>query len=169
MKDEWWNAIVGCDRAYDGLFYYGVSSTGIFCKPSCRSKTPRKDKTVIFGNVQEALLAGFRSCKRCCPEEFEYNPDARLVDKVTSLIKENYHSPLSLEELAQPLAVSPSHLHRIFKRVTGMTPNEMLTRTRINEAKHLLETYPTKSITEVAFEVGYQSLSHFSVTFKKAT
>ncbi|MCL6516648.1 Ada metal-binding domain-containing protein [Alicyclobacillus sp.] len=68
MPEDLWHAIVNCDVAYDGRFYYGVVSTGVFCRPSCRSKTPKREHVRIFLTTGEARAAGFRPCKRCKPD-----------------------------------------------------------------------------------------------------
>ncbi len=65
---EKWQAVVNCDKGYDGLFFYGVTTTGIFCRPACRAKTPRRENVVFFGNAEQAIEAGFRPCKKCRPD-----------------------------------------------------------------------------------------------------
>ncbi len=78
MQDEMWTAIINCNPAYDGRFFYGVVTTGIFCRPSCKSKNPKKEHVRIFQSAQEAVGAGFRPCKRCQPDQMVW-PDGSSV------------------------------------------------------------------------------------------
>ncbi|MCL6516792.1 Ada metal-binding domain-containing protein [Alicyclobacillus sp.] len=72
VNDAQWRAIVNCDAAFDGQFFYGVTSTGVFCRPSCRSRTPRRENVRIFHSNREAQAAGFRPCKHCHPETLHF-------------------------------------------------------------------------------------------------
>jgi AraC family transcriptional regulator of adaptative response / methylphosphotriester-DNA alkyltransferase methyltransferase len=169
MDAALWNAIVNCETTFDGQYFYGVLTTGIFCRPSCKSRTPRRENVRIFRSVEEAQAAGFRPCKRCCPERGTHGPDAELVDATKALIAKHYAEPLTLQTLAGELVVSPFHLHRLFKRLTGTTPAEFILRTRIQAAAHALKAEPTRTITDIALGVGFRSASHFSSVFRKVT
>lgn len=83
---EKWQAVASCDSKYDGMFFYGVKTTGIFCRPSCKSRTPIRANVIFFDNVVNAIEAGFRSCKRCCPDKIVFEPDLELVKKVNHII-----------------------------------------------------------------------------------
>jgi AraC family transcriptional regulator of adaptative response / methylphosphotriester-DNA alkyltransferase methyltransferase len=164
-----WKAIVNCEPTFDGQYVYAVTTTGIFCRPSCRSRTPKPENVRIFRSPDEALAAGFRPCKRCRPEENAFGPDAALVEQAKAIIEQRYPEPLTLETLAKELLVSPYHLHRIFKRWTGITPAKYILQKRLQAAEAALRTDSPNSVTEVALAVGFRSASHFTVVFRKAT
>ncbi|UOF90048.1 bifunctional transcriptional activator/DNA repair enzyme AdaA [Fodinisporobacter ferrooxydans] len=167
MDKALWRAIINCDTTFDGEYYYAVKTTGIFCRPSCRSRTPRPENVLIFNSVNEAKAAGFRPCKRCRPDESPLGPDATLVEHAKSIIELRYHEPLTLNTLAQNLKISPYHLHRVFKRLTGFTLAECIFQRRIHAAEEALRTEPFRTVTEIALAVGFRSLSHFSTVFRK--
>jgi AraC family transcriptional regulator, regulatory protein of adaptative response / methylphosphotriester-DNA alkyltransferase methyltransferase len=169
MDEAIWKAILNCEPTFDGQYYYAVLTTGIFCRPSCRSRTPKRDNVRIFSSIQEAVQAGFRPCKRCRPDERPHCPDIELVMQMKDLIQRRCHERLTLSTVAKQLSISPYHLHRVFKRVTGMTPAQYIFRTRITRAMESLKHEHSKSIADIAFELGFRSLSHFSVVFRRAT
>jgi AraC family transcriptional regulator of adaptative response / methylphosphotriester-DNA alkyltransferase methyltransferase len=164
-----WRAIVNCDPTFDGQYVYAVTTTGIFCRPSCRSRTPKPENVRIFHSPDEALAAGFRPCKRCRPEENAFGPEAALVEQAKAIIEQRYPEPLTLGTLAKQLSVSPCHLHRMFKRWTGITPAKYILKQRLQAAEAALRTDSPSSITEVALAVGFRSASHFTAVFRKAT
>lgn len=163
--EEQWQAIVGNDAAYDGLFYYAVRTTGIFCRPSCKSKAPSAGNVRLFRSSEQAQAAGFRPCKRCRPTGKRL-PDDEWVATLTAYIDGRYTEPLSLEHLAEAGHGSPYHLHRIFKRVTGVTPVEYIQRKRVGRAQELLESTDLP-VTEVGLQVGWANTSYFITVFKK--
>lgn len=154
-----WKAIINNDSSYNGSFYYGVITTGIFCRPSCKSKSPRKEHVRIFKNTEDAISAKFRPCKRCRPDGSKL-PDEEWVDYAVHLIEEHYAESLTLPLLSEMLHASPYHLHRMFKRIKGMTPAEYLKQTRIQAAKLLLQE-PSNRILDVAISTGFPNASHF--------
>jgi AraC family transcriptional regulator of adaptative response / methylphosphotriester-DNA alkyltransferase methyltransferase len=165
MTEEMWEAIITCDPTYDGSFFYGVKTTGIFCRPSCKSKNPKREHVLVFSSIQEAASANFRPCKRCRPTDL-YLPDEELVQNAVELIECRYHETLTLQVLADQLHISPYHLHRTFKRITGHTPAEHIRTTRLTQAKKLLvET--DQAITDIAMAVGFSNVGHFSTVFQK--
>lgn len=154
---------------YDGKYYVGIRTTGIVCRPSCRSRLPNPENVHLFPSVQAALEAGFRPCKRCKPETpSQHGPDAELAEAVVELIRGRYSEPLTLQTIASELIMSPYHLQRVVKRVTGLTPAKHLQQIRMEKAKVLLRS-SDRSVSEVAFAVGFKNVSHFSASFKKAT
>lgn len=163
MQEYMWEAIVQCDRLYDGKFYYGLTTTKIFCRPSCKSRTPKRENTKVFSSVSEANTAGFRSCKRCKPEKL-YAPDGEIVHNVKLFIHHHFNEPITLNKIAEEVHISPYHLHRTFKKIVGTTTSDYLLQKRMKVAKKLLKT-TDKSITEIAFNVGYHNTSHFSTVF----
>ena len=169
MEQEQWKAIVMCDEEYDGRFLYGVMKTGIFCRPSCKSRTPKKENVRIFTSLDEARAAELRPCKRCRPEEQAWRgSNEELVKRAREIMERSYQEALSLNEVANRLFVSPYHLHRTFKKIVGATPAQYLNVQRMAAAKRLL-TETELSVTEVAFAAGYQTAAHFSAVFRKET
>ncbi|MVP01849.1 bifunctional transcriptional activator/DNA repair enzyme AdaA [Paenibacillus lutrae] len=167
ISDEQWRAIIHNDPAYDHKFFYAVKSTGIFCRPSCKSRPPRKENVRIYGNAKEALEARFRPCKRCKPTG-ERLPDHEWAVQITRCIEMNYMEPLTLNILADMCHGSPYHLQRTFKRVMGITPTEYIQRQRTARAiEYLIHT--EKAIHEIAVNVGIANTPYFITLFKKST
>ena len=167
MTDEQWQAITSNDKSYDDIFIYAVKSTGICCRPSCKSRDPKKENVRIFNNVDEALSEGFRPCKRCKPGGIRM-PDEEWVVQIKEYITTNYAKPLSLEVLADMCHGSPYHLQRTFKRIVGLTPAEYIQQIRISIAMKKLQT-ETKTVAEIGFDVGLSNTPYFITLFKKVT
>ncbi len=165
MLEEHWNAIIQCESSYDGHFFYAVKTTGIFCRPSCKSREPKKDNVLVFLTVDAAMEAGFRACKRCRPDQFRW-PAEELVHKTKEYIDTYYSEPLTLGGIAKALHINQYHLHHVFKRIAGLTPVEYLRDKRLTEAKQLLQD-TVLNVTEVAVSVGFISAAHFSTLFRK--
>ena len=167
LTDEIWQAIVGNNAAYDGRFFYAVRTTGIFCRPSCRSKPPKRDNVQLFEHAEQALAARYRPCKRCKPTGLRL-PDEEWIGWLTAYIEEHYQEELTLEALAEISHGSPYHLHRTFKRITGLTPTLYLQHLRIDKAKaQLIET--AHPIAVIGMQVGLHSTPYFVTLFKKLT
>lgn len=167
MNEEMWNAIIHNDSTYDGTFYYGVVTTGIFCRPSCKSKNPNKDHVKIFRTADQALSESFRPCKRCKPDG-QRLPDEEWVTQITGFIERHYPEPLTLQVLADTLHASPFHLQRTFKRIQGMTPAEYVQHIRLEEAKERLRK-TDQAVTDIATSVGIPNAGHFATVFHKKT
>jgi AraC family transcriptional regulator of adaptative response / methylphosphotriester-DNA alkyltransferase methyltransferase len=167
LTDERWQAIIDNDAAYDGHFFYAVKTTGIFCRPSCKSRPPKKENVELFQTVDQALSAIFRPCKRCKPTG-QRLPDVEWVALVTEYMDRNYMETLTLETLADICHGSPYHLHRTFKKVKGFTPVEYIQRIRIGKAKEQLIS-SDKPITMVGVSVGMPNTPYFITLFKKKT
>ncbi|SFT00425.1 bifunctional transcriptional activator/DNA repair enzyme AdaA [Marininema halotolerans] len=162
-----YETILQRDTRYDGQYYVGIVSTGIFCRPSCRSRTPKPENVRVYPSMDEARQAGFRPCKRCRPDHpSPHGPDAKLAQTIKGLIQQRYQENWTLTIFADELKISPYHLQRVFRRVTGTTPAKELLHTRVTVAKQLL-SQSHSSITSIAKKVGYQNTSHFSAVFKK--
>jgi AraC family transcriptional regulator of adaptative response / methylphosphotriester-DNA alkyltransferase methyltransferase len=167
VDNEMWQAIITSDPTYDGKFYYAVKTTGIFCRPSCKSKNPMKEHVMIYTTTEQAEAANFRPCKRCRPDGKRL-PDEEWVEQITELLGQRYNQQLTLPIIAELLHASPYHMHRTFKRIMGVTPAEYIHQKRMTAAKKLLsETGLT--ITEVAMNVGFLNAAHFSTAFQKNT
>ncbi|MGE5675577.1 MAG: Ada metal-binding domain-containing protein, partial [Mycobacterium leprae] len=95
MQEEEWRAITQCDPAYDGQFYYAVKTTGIFCRPSCKSRVPNRGNVIVFHSAHAAVEAGFRACKRCRPDQC-HGPAAELVQRALDYMAVHYSEPLTL-------------------------------------------------------------------------
>ena len=113
--EEMWEKIIACDRKYDGLFYTAVKTTKIFCRPSCKSRKPKKGNVEFFHDMSEVEKAGFRACKRCRPE-VEHSPHTELVRKVIAFLVSQYKQKLELQDIANHVGVSPFYLERLFKQ-----------------------------------------------------
>lgn len=167
MTEEQWQAILQNDVAYNDIFFYAVKTTGIFCRPSCKSKAPNRENACVFQNAEQALAAGFRPCKRCKPTG-ERLPDKEWVAVMTEYIDHNYMAPLTLETLAEVCHGSPYHLHRTFKKVTGITPVDYIQQKRIAKASEYLLT-TEQAVAEIALRVGLPNTSYFITLYKKKT
>ena len=119
--DDRWQSVVDRDADADGQFVFAVQTTGIFCRPSCRAKHALRKNVSFFADARQALAAGFRPCKRCQPDkDSAHQHRLEKISHACQLLEQE--SPLTLDELAQQVAMSPYHLHRLFKATTGMTP-----------------------------------------------
>lgn len=167
MEEAIWQAIISNDSSFDGKFYYGVRTTGIFCRPSCKSRNPKQEHVMIFKNAGEAAAQRFRPCKRCKPTQFE-SPEEEWVRHIAQTIDTYYQEPLTLLSLANKLHASPYHMSRIFKRIMGVTPIVYLQNKRISSAQRLL-IQTEMPVTAVAHQVGFPNPSHFSTVFLSRT
>lgn len=165
-EEEKWNAVVQCNRNYDGIFFYGVKTTGIFCKPSCKSKEPKRSNIKFFDNIGDAYAYGLRPCKRCRPDLLDFNPIEDFIKKAKDIFDTYYanHEKLKLE--LSKLGVSQNHLIQLFHKKYKITPVKYLNQLRIEKALHLLAT-TDKSIMNIALLCGFQSLSNFYDSFKR--
>lgn len=162
-----WEATIKCDQAYDGQFFYAVKTTRIFCRPSCKSKTPNIENICFFNRSKDAIKQGFRPCKRCNPEQLSYyNPQQSIVNEVIEYLEKNFQYKITLFEIATHIGVSPYHLNRTFKEKQQMTPHQYLENIRINKAQQQL-IFTDLSVTEICFEVGYNNFSSFYRQFNK--
>ncbi|MEQ9402785.1 MAG: trifunctional transcriptional activator/DNA repair protein Ada/methylated-DNA--[protein]-cysteine S-methyltransferase [Cyclobacteriaceae bacterium] len=163
--DEMYNALVDKDSHYEGIFIVGVRTTGIFCRPTCSARKPKKENVEFFETVSEALKNGYRACKICRPmKAFGENPEW-----LVPLLKEVEKHPERKwkdHELTQ-MGYSPSRIRRYFKKQHGITFQAYLRMNRINQA--FLKIKEGDSVTSAAFSNGYDSLSGFTETYKNMT
>jgi AraC family transcriptional regulator of adaptative response/methylated-DNA-[protein]-cysteine methyltransferase len=167
-EQEKWDAVVNNNSAMDGLFYYAVKSTGVFCRPSCRSRRPSRENVLFFDAAEEAMAAGFRPCKRCRPELAAYQPLSEIAREAKRLI-ECY--PFEKERLAEELGslgVSGRRLTQLYKQEYGMTPSAYADKLRMEAAKERLRKSGA-SVTDIAYSLGFESLSAFFAFFRKNT
>lgn len=165
---EKWQAVISCEKSYDGIFYYGVKTTGIFCRPSCKAKAPIQGNALFFNSSTEAMEAGFRPCKRCCPDKAVFEPDLELVNKAKEIFDADYDNKIDMGNIAKQLGVSTNYMTRLFKKQYCLTPTQYITGLRINKAAELLEQ-TEKDILEIAYMTGFKSLSNFYKCFREKT
>jgi AraC family transcriptional regulator of adaptative response/methylated-DNA-[protein]-cysteine methyltransferase len=158
-SDPRWTAVAARDAAWDGRFFYSVRTTGVYCRPSCAARTPRPENVAFHATAAAAERAGFRPCKRCRPGELPLA--ARRAAKVAELCRfiESAERAPTLEELARRVAMSPSHLHRRFKDVTGLTPKAYAAAHRAQRLRGALGRGET--VTAAIYDAGYGSNGRF--------
>ncbi len=152
-----WSTIVRRARDIDDDFVYGVRTTGIYCRPNCSSRKPRRENIEFFDTAADAEKAGFRPCKRCHPRE---DIDQRLlvVQAACRRIENSDRSP-GLRELADDVGMSQSHFHRLFRSLSGVTPKEYSEAVKANRVREgLLKGEP---VTSVMYRAGFSSSSRF--------
>lgn len=167
--DICYRALKTRDRAFDGRFFVGVTSTRIYCRPICPARTPRRDRCLFFPHAASAEAAGFKPCLRCRPD---LAPGNSSVDAVAAVAKRATrlmasHPGLGTEELAARLGVSSRHLRRALKSVLGLTPTQLRRRQRLREAKRLLRE-TNLPLARVALASGFRSLRRFNDEFRRA-
>ena len=154
MKGDWqYSAVKEKNSAFDGIFYFGVRTTGIFCRPSCSSKTPKQENVSFFGSVDAAKAAGFRPCLRCQPTNVEFsNKNTEMVARAFAALQSDENDIATIDELSGYLKVSTGHLQRVFKDVLGLSPKEVMDNMRIENFKeNVRETDVTTSLYESGF------------------
>lgn len=157
-SDRHWRALVERDKAYDGTFFYGVSTTGIYCRPSCASRAPKRDNVVIFARPADAEAQGFRACKRCRPSVGE-SATEEMVARARTIIDQRLEADpdarLKLGELAAEVGWSVGHLQRTFTRMVGVSPRAYVDARRTEQAKRALRQGDT--VLDATFEGGFGS------------
>jgi AraC family transcriptional regulator of adaptative response/methylated-DNA-[protein]-cysteine methyltransferase len=150
--------VLARDRQLDGAFVFAVRSTGIYCRPSCPARRPRRTQVMFFPLPEAAERAGFRPCRRCRPQEAApRDPHAELVRRVCHWIQASEEGPVTLPDLAAEAGVSPSYLQRTFKRLMGITPREYAAARRLQGLKARLRE--GQDVTSALYEAGYGSSS----------
>lgn len=154
-----WAACQRRDRAADGHFLYGVLTTGVFCRPSCGARRPRRDNVRFYDDPEAARRAGLRACRRCRPDGAgELERQAALIERACRRI-ERAASPPRLDALAREAGLSRFHFHRLFKRVTGLTPGEYRSAQRAARVRAGLRA--ARSVTAALYDAGYGSNGRF--------
>lgn len=152
--DACWDAFLRRDRAFDGRFVGAVLTTGIYCKPSCAARHPRRENMIFLPDPAAARMAGFRACLRCRPDEV--GRDRLAVEAAIAFIRAA-ETPPPLEAVASHAGYAPHHFHRLFKRETGMTPAAYARSLRAERLKSALEE--GGSVTGAIYEAGYNAPS----------
>lgn len=167
-EEEKWKAVLSCDTTYDGQFFYGVKTTGIFCRPSCKSKDPKQKNIVFFDTEEQARENGFRPCKRCRPDVLEYEPQKEKAEKIKLIYDRYFSDHNQLQEELKKLTLSRNRIIQLFQSQYEKTPVEYLNELRIMSAKQLLrQTQDT--ILQIALQSGFESLSTFYAQFRRLT
>lgn len=150
-------AVCNRDKQAIGCFYYAVESTGVYCKPACASRLPKPENVRFYDSCAEAELAGFRACKRCKPnaQTAEKGLSGMIVDACRQI--EETDSDTKLKSLAECFGLSPSHFHKVFKEIVGITPKQYAAALQSRRFRDNLKT--TRSITEAIYESGFSSSS----------
>jgi len=157
-NDQLWQAVVAKDARFDGQFVFAVSSTGVYCRPSCPSRRAHRERVKFFDLPEAAEQAGFRACLRCQPRRARImDPQVELVQRVCRLLNSNESESLKLAELATQAGVSQFHLQRTFKRVMGISPRQYLAARKIDNFKTLVRK--GESVTTSLYESGFNSSS----------
>src|SRR5436190_11280659 len=154
--DTAWAAFMRRDRGWDGQVIGAVKTTGIYCKPSCPARRPKREHVEFFASAEEARVAGYRSCLRCKPDEV--GRDREAVAKAVKLI-ERTEEPLTLDELADAVGYAPHHFQRIFKRDLGVSPAEYARGLRTRRAETALKA--NGRVTDAIYDAGYSAPSGF--------
>ena len=152
-----WQAVQSRDASQDGAFVFAVSSTGVYCRPSCPSRRPRRENVSFFHRPEEAERAGFRACLRCRPKTLNGSPRTQMVRAVCRYLEHHLDEPLTLAKLGAEFHQSPFHLQRIFKSVLGITPKSYADSCRMNQLKSNLRA--GHSVTRAMYDAGYSSSS----------
>jgi AraC family transcriptional regulator of adaptative response/methylated-DNA-[protein]-cysteine methyltransferase len=157
--DQRWNAVQQRHKEADGVFYYAVRTTGVYCRPSCAARMPRRENVRFFAEPAAAEKAGFRACKRCRPNAAAPSEDqAALVAKACRTIEQAEEVP-TLGQLASEAGLSRFHFHRVFKRVTGLAPKAYAAALRAQRVRERLTD--SGSVTAAIYDSGFNSNSRF--------
>ena len=156
---ERWKAVRMRDRNADGFFFYSVKTTGVYCRPSCGARLARRENVAFHASCAEAEQAGFRPCKRCQPKGASL--EKQLAAKVTEACRliEISDAPPTLDALAQSAGMSSFHFHRLFKKVTGLTPRAYAAARRAERLRAGL--HRSRSVTAAIYDAGFNSNSRF--------
>jgi len=155
-----WNTFLARDRSYDGQFVGAVKTTGIYCKPSCPVRHPKRENVRFYATAGEAKAAGYRACLRCRPDD-NARDEVAVVSALKLLATEE---PMGLEQLAAAVGYAPHHFHRLFKRATGVTPAEYARGLRAGRAEEALVA--NDRVTDAIYDAGYSGPSRFYAATK---
>lgn len=168
---QYYRAFAQKDKHYDGVFFIGVTSTGIYCRPVCMARLPKESNCRFFPDIKTAEKEGFRACKRCRPE---LAPGAAPVDdkkRIAELFKQRLESGTigfdqSIEDMARHFELSARQFRRIIVRELGVTPLQYLREKKLARAKELLTT-TSLPVTQIALQSGFASLRRFNEAFSE--
>jgi AraC family transcriptional regulator of adaptative response/methylated-DNA-[protein]-cysteine methyltransferase len=150
-----WEAVTVHDAAAEGRFVYAVSSTGVYCRPTCPSRRPRRDRVAFFATPQAAAAAGYRACRRCRPDDDGVSGIDRRTSAAAAYLAAHVDERVTLAELAAHVDASPSHLQRTFARAYGESPRRYQERLRVEALKARLRD--GAGVSEAGYEAGFGS------------
>jgi AraC family transcriptional regulator, regulatory protein of adaptative response / methylated-DNA-[protein]-cysteine methyltransferase len=156
-NDVRWNAVLARDAAHDGEFVFAVSSTGVYCRPSCPARRPRRERVEFFAGPEHAERAGYRACLRCRPKSLSRNGQSDGVQAICRFIEQHLDEPVTLARLGKEFHQSPFHLQRRFKAALGVTPREYADSCRLQLLKRNLQS--GNNVTRAMYDAGYGSSS----------
>jgi AraC family transcriptional regulator of adaptative response/methylated-DNA-[protein]-cysteine methyltransferase len=151
-----WTAVLARDGQQDGQFVYAVATTGVYCRPSCPSRRPRRENVAFFADMDRAERAGYRACLRCKPRAPQA-PALAVIERARTFIDAHLDEGVSLQALAAETGLSLFHVQRRFKQVTGLTPRQYVAARRAERFKTHLKK--GRSVTDATYEAGYGSSS----------
>lgn len=157
-EETCWRALEQRDKTFDGQFFYGVVTTGVYCRPSCVARLPKRENVRFYSTSEDAEADGLRACLRCRPlATIGRDPAVEMVEKVCRHIEANADEKLTLTALAEVADLSPFHLQRSFKAIVGVSPKVYQDRARLALLKH--ELRQGESVTDATYAAGYGSSS----------
>ncbi|MBR7800626.1 DNA-3-methyladenine glycosylase 2 family protein [Undibacterium sp. FT137W] len=165
-SQDYYRALAAKDARFDGVFFAGIKSTGIYCRPICRVKTPRQASCVFFSSQAAAEAAGFRPCLRCRPELAPYDLQQNLAHAIWHKIAAGALNGHSVETLAKHVGLSSRQLRRVMLNEFGLSPIEMAQTQRLLFAKKLIQE-TALSMTDIAFSAGFGSVRRFNALFEE--
>lgn len=158
MRNEsiFWNAVKNNDARFDGVFFTGVKTTGIYCRPSCGARLPKRENVTFFQRREEALNGGFRACLRCKPDEVgRPSEKTKTAVRIAELIDSEGTSDLKF--LSSEVDMSPSHLQRLFKEIIGVSPRKFLEYKKLDGFRK--GTREGKEVVDAMYDSGFESSS----------
>ncbi|HLV89046.1 MAG TPA: bifunctional DNA-binding transcriptional regulator/O6-methylguanine-DNA methyltransferase Ada [Candidatus Sulfotelmatobacter sp.] len=156
-RDPKWDAVMKRDTSQDGQFVFAVSTTGVYCRPSCAARRPRRENVEFFTRPDQAEKAGYRACLRCRPRALSGNGQVDVVKAICRFIEQHLDEPITLKRLGKEFHQSPFHLQRRFKVALGITPREYADSCRLRLLKRNLQA--GDSVTRAMYDAGYGSSS----------
>jgi AraC family transcriptional regulator of adaptative response/methylated-DNA-[protein]-cysteine methyltransferase len=156
-EEQRWNVVMARDSAHDGEFVFAVATTGVYCRPSCPARRPRRENVTFFSRPEQAEKAGFRACLRCRPRSIGGNPQSDSAKEICRYIERHLDEPVTLEHLGKIFRQSPFHLQRRFKAALGITPREYADSCRLRLLKRNLQA--GDNVTRAMYDAGYGSSS----------
>jgi AraC family transcriptional regulator, regulatory protein of adaptative response / methylated-DNA-[protein]-cysteine methyltransferase len=158
-ENQCWDAVVQKDFHTDGQFFFAVKTTGVYCRPSCPSRTPKRSNVSFFQTTIAARVAGFRACLRCAPDGLSKRQQQTQAILQACRVIEHQTERISLNELATTVGLSPHHFHRLFKDVTGVTPHDYFKARQIAQIGASIKN--RSSVTEAIYDAGFSSSGRF--------